>query len=227
MVIIGMHTLFCLLLTTVGSVLSATNTSLEIDLIGMTPNGDLVAWHEKGINEAGELERYVVAKTIDLSPTQVFTISDPLTATVETDKGKLVRTAKQKIRSLGIKSGRGTQEINDIYGNYRQLAYTARLYLKASPSRLEYNLEVYDELTGRTRIVTTDKIATNDPDITSSFLIKQARLSRDRSTCTVVVQQSYLLNGKYTIDKIYTFMVFAAPPPEIPPPGGPPPSGIR
>jgi hypothetical protein len=207
------------------SIAVATDTSLAIDLIGLTPKGDLLAWHEKGITGAGEFERYVIAKTLDLSPTDVFTISDPLTAAVVAHKPDAVKAARQKIKSLGIKSGRGTQEINDIYGNYRQLAFTARLYLKASPSRREYNLEVYDEMSGRTRITGSDKIPTDDTNIMGMFRIKQARLSRDRSVCAVVVEQTYELDGRHTVDKLYTFMVFAAPPPEMPPPGGPPPGG--
>ncbi len=78
-------------------------------------------------------------------------------------------------------------------------------------------------MSGRTRIVGSDKIPTSDPSITGSFRIKQARLSRDRSVCAVVVEQIYEMNGRHTLDKLYTFMVFAAPPPEMPPPGGPPP----
>jgi hypothetical protein len=205
----------------------STDTSLNIDLIGLTPNGDLVAWHEKGTTSAGDIERYLIAKSLDLSPTDVFTISDPLTATANSNKAELIRTARQRMKSLGIKSGRGTQEVDDIYGNYRQLAFTARLYLKVSPSRREYNLEVYDEMSGRTRIIATDTIPTAEPNLTGIFRIKQAKLSRDRSTCAVVVEQTYELNGKHTMDKLYTFMVFAAPPPEMPPPGGPLPPGIR
>ncbi len=216
-----------ILLVFSGIVFGSTDTSLNIDLIGFTPNGDLVAWHEKGITGAGDFERYVIAKSLDLSPTDVFTISDPLTATANSNKAELIRTARQKIKSLGIKSGRGTQEVDDIYGNYRQLAFTARLYLKVSPSRREYNLEVYDEMSGRTRIIATDRIPATFPDIMGIFHIKQAKLSRDRSTCVVVVEQIYELNGKHTMDRLYTFMVFAAPPPEMPPPGGPPPPGIR
>jgi len=219
-----MHVFPVLLLVLSGSVLSVTDTSLAIDLVGMTPNGDLLAWHEKGLTGAGETERFVIAKTMDLSPTDIFIISNPLTATT-TNKAKSIKVAKQKIKSLGIKSGRGTQEVDDIYGNYRELAFTARLYLKVSPSRQEYNLEVYDEMSGRTRIVATDKMPTDDPSVLGAFTIKQARLSRDRSTCAVVVEQSYELDGKHTVDKLYTFMVFSAPPPEMPTPGGLPPPG--
>jgi hypothetical protein len=216
-----------ILLVISGISYGSTDTSLNMDLIGLTPTGDLVAWHEKGITGAGEFERYVIAKTLDLSPTDVFTISDPLTATVLSNKAELVKTARQKMKSLGIKSGHGTQEVDDIYGNYRQLAFTARLYLKVSPSHQSYNLEVYDEMSGRTRIIATDGIPTADPGIMGTFRIKQAKLSRDRSTCIVVVEQVYELNGKHTMDRVYSFMVFATPPPEMPPPGGPPPPGIR
>lgn len=222
-----MPSIILIIMIIIGIPVASTNTSLNLDLIGLTPNGDLVAWHEKGIIGAGETERYVIAKTLDLSPTEVFTISDPLTAAVFANKPQAVKAARQKIKSLGIKSGRGTQEINDIYGNYRQLAFTARLYLKVSPARQEYNLEVYNEMSGRTRIIGSDRIPTDDPGIIGSFRIKQARLSRDRSVCAVVVEQIYELNGRHTMDKLYTFLVFAAPPPEMPTPGGPPPPGIR
>jgi hypothetical protein len=216
-----------ILLVFSGVLFGSADTSLNINLMGLTPKGDLVAWHEKGMTGAGEFERYVIVKALDLSPTDVFTISDPLTATVLSNKAELVKTARQKMKSLGIKSGHGTQEVDDIYGNYRQLAFTARLYLKVSPSHQLYNLEVYDEMSGRTRIIATDGIPTADPDLMGTFRIKQAKLSRDRSTCAVVVEQTYELNGRHTVDKLYTFMVFAAPPPEMPPPGGQPPPGIR
>jgi hypothetical protein len=206
-------------------IMGASETSLEINLIGLTPNGELLAWHEKGSSRAGENERYVIAKTIGLSHTDIFTVSNPLIAAVVMDKSEMAKKARQRIKKLGIKSGCGTQEINDIYGNYRQLGYAARLYLKISPSHQEYNLEAYDEMSGRTRVVASDKIPTADPSIIGKFKIRQARLSRDRSTCAVVVEQQYETEGKHTVDKLYTFMVFAAPPPEMPPPGGPPPRG--
>ncbi len=216
-----------ILLVFSGILFGSTDTSLTIGIIGLTSKGDLVGWHEKGTTGAGGFERYVIAKTLDLSPTDVFTISDTRTAAVKSNKAELVKTARQQMKSLGIKSGHGTQEVDDIYGNYRQLAFTARLYLKVSPSHQSYNLEVYDEMSGRTRIIATGDIPTDDPDIKGMFRIKQAKLSRDRSTCAVVVEQNYELNGKHTVDRLYTFMVFAAPPPEMPPLGGPPPPGIR
>jgi hypothetical protein len=204
---------------------AAANTSLSINIVGLSPDGNLIAWQEKGTSAAGKSERLVIAKTLDLSPTDIFTIADPLTATVDANEAKVRKAAHQKIKSLGIKSGRGTQDINDIYGNYRQLAYTARLYLKVSPARQEYNLEVYDEMSGKSRIIAGDRIPVEDPAVTGKFRIKQARLSRDRSTCAVVVEENYRLEGDHTVDKLYTFRVFAAPPPQMPPPGGPPPHG--
>jgi hypothetical protein len=205
------------------SVIHASDTTLSIDITGLTPDGNLIAWQEKGSSAAGKSERLVIAKTLDLSPTDIFTVADPHTATVNSDGTRMRRAARQKIKSLGIKSGRGTQEINDIYGNYRQLAYTARLYLKVSPTRQGYNLEVYDEMSGKSRIIASNKIPVEDPAVSGQFRIKQARLSRDRSTCAVVVEESYRLEGDHTVDKLYTFRVFAAPPLPMPPPDGPPP----
>ncbi len=86
-----MHIFSILLFVLSRSIAAATDTSQAIDLVGLTPKGDLIAWHEKGATAAGEFERYVVAKALDLSPTEVFTISDPLSAAMIVSKPQAVK----------------------------------------------------------------------------------------------------------------------------------------
>lgn len=197
-----------LMILMVGLTLATIETTKNIEVIGLTPDGKLVAWLEKGEDGAGEFERFYVANSTDMTVLHEYVISDAAREIVATNRGKQVKEARKSIKALGINSGRGTMEVSDIYGNYRQLALSARLYLKVEPNQKFYRLEVFDELSSKSRIIKRDGIDVDIEEVRGRFELRAARLSRDRSTCAVVVRSTFQINGEQSIDKIYTFRVF-------------------
>jgi hypothetical protein len=115
-----------------------------VEIIGFSPNAELVAWHVDGCDGAGGYEYYIVASTADMSEVKKIRIYDAKVRDDYYDTEQQTEAKREEalayLDSLQLTPGMEMPGENGCQGSYRWLDENRRIYLKGDISSLLFAL---------------------------------------------------------------------------------------